>query len=526
MALNKQPKASDNGISAGLNFDVWSLVFGQLGSLKDLCNVCLTSRAWYTMAVPHLYKTVTLSIKHIEIRYDYNSLIRQRDEDLLVLARPLSSRLLDIRNERMRNAVHELDFGFFKGKNLSEMENKLVALVDSLPNLRRVKIRSQLSQEVFRKLARHSKQIPLHLLSSEDGRRVVKADLQNIATLTAQCSPRDESRGQNRDILGVQKLLFFCPNLTSFSLKVRRNYGGCVISIPLYKNLYTFQLSGDETFPPLEKLSLDGYLPDKGEWEYWHNDFQWSKLRSLTLGPQRSSDFLNIAAGYATSLQELTIQIYSEGGRNHDCAPLEEFLNTFTSLETLTVKGYYVPLRLVQHHSGLKHLCLHLFEPVYMDTPRPAFSVEQLQELDKSCPDLETLEIDLYRDGEWPEDFIKALATGFENLRYLTLHLELGLKNMETRNLKASDPIKPIEPILTEDSAKEVGQRFFEWRPLSKLNVLLLKTGEPLRRYPQWEPNHSKFERKNTYEIEVYRSGYSGGMPTVVTRPRCRLFQH
>ncbi|KAI0966906.1 hypothetical protein F4678DRAFT_262073 [Xylaria arbuscula] len=522
MALDKQPIASDNGISAGLNFDVWSLIFGRLESPKDLCNVCLTSRAWYTMAIPHLYKTVTLSIKYFKLRYEYDRLARQRDRDLLVLARPLVSRLLDTRNDQMRNAVHELDFGFFRDKNLSEMEQQLVALADSLPNLRRVKVRSQLSQEVFQKLATHSKRIPIHLLSGEDGSRVVETDLQNVVTLTARFYPDNESRGPNRDILGIQKLLSTCPNLTSFSLDVSRDYGGCVISMPMYKNLDSFQFSGNETFPPLEKLSLDGYLPDKNEFEYWHNNFQWPKLRSLTLGPQHTSPFLRIATGYAKSLQEFTLQIYSEGGQNIHCAPLEEFLSSFTSLESLTVKGCYLPVWLVQQHTGLKRLCAHLFEPVYNDTPRDTLSVEQLQELDKSCPDLETLEIDLYRDGEWPEDIIKALATGFRNLRYLTLHLELGLRSVETRQI--SDPIKPIEPMLTEDSAKEFGQRFFEWRPLSKLNVLLLKTGEPLRRYPQWEPGYSQFERKHKYEMEIYRPWNSGEVPKVVNRSICRRF--
>lgn len=62
------------------------------------------------------------------------------DAEPMVFARSLSSRLLDTKNESLRRAVHELDFGKFRiAEDLSEMEERLVALVDSLPNLRRVK---------------------------------------------------------------------------------------------------------------------------------------------------------------------------------------------------------------------------------------------------------------------------------------------------------------------------------------------------------------------------------------------------
>jgi hypothetical protein len=114
-----------------------------------------------------------------------------------------------------------------------------------------------------------------------------------------------------------------------------------------------------------------------------------------------------------------------------------------------------------------------------------------------------------------PEHILKALATGFGNLRRLTLHLELGLRDAEGGRTLNPKTCIYIEPILKKDSAKEVGQRFFKWRLLSKLNTLVFKTGEPLRRFPQWRPAYSLFELENADTMEVYKPCNTGGVPEV-----------
>ncbi|KAI0188000.1 hypothetical protein EV127DRAFT_368631 [Xylaria flabelliformis] len=519
MAFNNlESGVSAKGCSADMNLDTWHLILGQLDSRKDLCNVCLTSRAWYTMAMPHLYKVVPMTMRPRDI-FDW-----ERKEDLMLFANSLSSRLLDPENERLRNAVHELDFGHFENTDLDEMEKRLVTLVDILPNLQRVKIRSRLTQKVLEGLVGHSRRIPLHLLG-EDGKREIDSDLENVVALTARVNPFTESEGPNRRILGIQKLLFACPNLKSFSLEIVGGYGGCVRSVPRFQRVYSFEFSGDETFPPLEELSLSGY-PFSGyrlgeaECENWQKKFQWSNLRSLTLGPRYTANFLNLAAGHAKSLRELKVQLYTDADRETNCPPLEDFLKTFTSLESLTVKGYQLPIDPIANHPGLKNLCLHSFEPEYGDNTRPTLSVEQLQELDRSCALLETLELDLYRDGEWPEDILKTLATGFKNLRRLALHLELGLKSVEGMGTPDPETCVLIEPILNKDSAREVGQQFFGWRSSSNLKTLALKTGEPLRRYPQWEPAYSVFEQRNGDIVEVHKPCNTGDVPEVTIMAR------
>ncbi|KAJ2990608.1 hypothetical protein NUW58_g2862 [Xylaria curta] len=483
-----------NGTAADMNLDIWHLILGQIDSRKDLRNVCLTSRAWFNMAIPHLYKAVPLKMRPHDI------LDWERKKDPMEFAHSLSSRLLDTKNEQLRNAVHELDFGNFNDNELSDMEKRLVALVDVLPNLQRVKIRGRLTQEVLQDLTGNSRRISLYLLG-EDGKRNIESNLQNVVALTAHINPSDESDGPNRRILGIQKLLFACPNLKSFSVARTGGYGGC--------------FSGDETFPPLEELSLNGHSINKAEWVHWQKKVQWSKLRSLSLGPRYTASFLELAADYAKSLRELKVRVYTDADRKTSCPQLEHFLTTFTSLESLTVKGYYLPPGPIGNHPGLKDLCLHSFEPTGGKTRRQTLSVEQLQELDKCCAHLETLELDLYRDGEWPEHILKALAAGFKNLRRLTLHLELGISSV--KGFRTADPETciSIEPVLTKDSAQEVGQRFFKWRASSNLNVLVLKTGEPLRRFPQWAPAYTVFEKRNTNTIEVYKPWNTGGVPEV-----------
>lgn len=195
-----------------------------------------------------------------------------------------------------------------------------------------------------------------------------------------------------------------------------------------------------------------------------------------------------------------------------DHPPLARFLEAFNSLERLIVNGYYVSVGPIGRHSGLKDLCLHSFErngDGDSSLMRPTLDIEQLQELDKLCPDLETLEIDLYRNCGWPEPVLKTLATGFRKLRRLTLHLELGL-----------DPHRRIhmKPLLTEDSAKKLGEQFFGWRWPTNLRVLVLKTGEPLRRRdpnPKYEPPYFRIELENEKTVEVYRPRTPGDVPDV-----------
>lgn len=201
-------------------------------------------------------------------------------------------------------------------------------------------------------------------------------------------------------MLGLQTLFFACPNLKSFSLSVHGNYGGCMVQMPNHPQFYTFQLTGTEILPPLEHLSLDGYPMKPEEWLFWRDNLDWSCLKSLSLGPQPIADLLQYFTGYATNLTSFTIQAYAREAKDH-CPALEAFLLSFNTLTRLTVKGRFASSRALSNHSQLRHLCLHTIEIPRDGAHRPTLDVASLNELDVNCPDLETLELDIYRDDEW-----------------------------------------------------------------------------------------------------------------------------
>lgn len=102
---------------------------------------------------------------------------------------------------------------------------------------------------------------------------------------------------------------------------------------------------------------------------------------------------------------------------------------------------------------------------------------------------------------------------GFQNLRKLALHFEVGLQNLG--NNIETDPLFPnpmhgihdeklARPVLMEDSAKELGQMINASRSTSNLRLLILKTGEHLRRFPQWRPPYANWEAKQSRSYEVY----------------------
>jgi hypothetical protein len=277
--------------------------------------------------------------------------------------------------------------------------------------------------DLFHALNEHDNQPQLHLFG-EKGSTVVAGPMPSVATLCAVVNPFYDEKGKpNRQIPQLQKLFFACPNLKSFSLSIRGNYGGCVQGrIPHHPRVYSFQFIGEETFPPLESLSLDGYymrdldgyymrdyedseddfvtVKDLHEWDYWRDNLDWANLKSLSLGPQPNTDLLKRFTGYAKALRSLTVQTWAEiPEKRKDISPaLQKFLKSFDTLEELTVRGHFVSNRALGRHPKLKRLCLHSIELPRDGARRPTLGVADLNGLDAGCPDLEELEVDIYRD--------------------------------------------------------------------------------------------------------------------------------
>ncbi|KAH8697537.1 hypothetical protein BGW36DRAFT_461495 [Talaromyces proteolyticus] len=490
---------------------VWTLVF-ELMRTQDLFNICLVSKTWNALATKFLYRSIPIGEQHSHITHSQiwsnEASIRSR----------LLSRLEDDSNDELRAFVQEVavmpTFAYtIRSISELEVEDWLCKLFVRLPNLQLVSIHTSIQRldEIICTICDHNRRPELRLFSvngTMGDSRLADRTLSCISTLHATVNPFKEQDGPNRHILHLQKLFFKCPNMRSFSLCVHGNYGGCVLNFPSFDTIRTFQLAGYENFPLIEELSLDAYAMEDDEWIHWKDRFSWSKLKSLTLGPSDPCNLLDRMAGYATSLRTLKVLGYAEEG-NSDCKSVERFLFSFDSLETLELNGYLCSVNAVAQHKNISDLCLHMAEYSEKEIQRRVLTTAELKHLDKHCPKMESLSIDVERsNNEWPESIFGSLATSFANLKALSIHFELGISDIEN----------PIMPALDESWAKNLSQKFFNKRhsfdyvkddndrtSLGKLHTLTLKTGESQRRFPQWEPEYSRWENQQsaTYETSL-----------------------
>lgn len=68
------------------------------------------------------------------------------------------------------------------------------------------------------------------------------------------------------------------------------------------------------------------------------------------------------------------------------------------------------------------------------------------------------------------EKALQAIVTGFRSLRHLSIHFEMGLKDIR----------RPITPVINPDTAQSIGQDIFDRRKEvgSSLPTLTLWTGD------------------------------------------------
>ncbi|PYH90488.1 hypothetical protein BO71DRAFT_487074 [Aspergillus ellipticus CBS 707.79] len=108
----------------------------------------------------------------------------------------------------------------------------------------------------------------------------------------------------------------------------------------------------------------------------------------------------------------------------------------------------------------------------------------ELDHLDDHCPKLRSLQLGINRvKGQFPEAVLDKIATGFKSLKNLSLHFELGLSDMN----------HPIKPTINYTSVRNIGQKFFNRRKQSGIDVpewftLTIWTGSYFRRWAYWEP--------------------------------------
>lgn len=394
-------------VARGLTLDAWSHIFEHVNR-SDLLNICLVSKSFKGIATRILYRSITL--------------VRPGPRNPLYITHPgdetqkakskerghwsLLSRLEDNANQTLRNLVQEVilchpatllvDSVFLNHLQKDDCLSKLLA---SLPNLRRVTIGLEALQtgHLIGTICAHSRK-PEVSLELRNFDKCIFSDeaLSCISSLDTAVDPHTDRNGPNTRMLAMQWLFFNCPNLRSFKLSVFDDYGGCVMNAPSYPIIETFQLTGEEQFPPLQELTLDGYYMNDEECVHWQNRFQWDNLSSLTVGPRASSRLLGYFAGYATSLASLKVSAYPDEVQENRKA-LEKLLTSFNSLATLELKGYICSVKAIGYHKSLSTLFLHEDEPADEGSMRRVLTVEELVYLDTQCPNLTSLTVDIRR---------------------------------------------------------------------------------------------------------------------------------
>ncbi|GAT29573.1 similar to An15g02310 [Aspergillus luchuensis] len=435
----------------------WRLIFEQC-TTQELSHLCLVDKIFNSIATPLLYRSISLvAYENLSgSRRLSNSTKVKTESELPTGPWLLLSRLEADENDTLRAWVQEINISspsaWADEDFLERLQSNdcLATLIARLPNLRRITIGfpSIQSTTLIRTIYEHKRKPELLLLnqySEEVNSSLAEQTLPRVTTLSA-------------------------------------------------------SLTGEETYPPLEHLCLDGYRMDDQQWRFWRDGLQWDKLVSLAVGPQSCAGLFRCLVGFTRSLKILKVSVW-EGEGDDEREELIECLSSFDSLETLVLKGYMCPVEVISRHSNLSTLCLHKEESARKERPRQVLTAEELSQLDVNCPKLKSLQVGVKRENDqWPDDVFDRLATGFHNLRSLSMHFELGL----------SDIHNPITPLINYVSVRSIGQNYFDRRKQAGIEVfesftLTVWTGKYFRRFPQRPLLYAGFEKKfsATYEISL-----------------------
>lgn len=190
------------------------------------------------------------------------------------------------------------------------------------------------------------------------------------------------------------RLVFASPNLRSLSIE-----GPWPDRDAATFDFDLFAPRAHVNFPPIEELSINGYYIVDYEWAMWGSRFPWMNLLSLSVGPRPVPGFLSLIANCALFLKHFKMEAFADH-QSSDC--LCKFILSFNTLETLELVNVPCSITIVGMHHGLVKLCLHQDEPWPDERARQVVSAQDLERLDKLCPLLEILELDMERqDGTW-----------------------------------------------------------------------------------------------------------------------------
>ncbi|OCL01270.1 hypothetical protein AOQ84DRAFT_393803 [Glonium stellatum] len=186
-----------------------------------------------------------------------------------------------------------------------------------------------------------------------------------------------------------------------------------------------------EDLPRLEELTLAGrILPlfTQNELNVWGSNDGWAKLKRLMLKP---SDCLPAFLGRVPSLEVLDCSSYlSKAIEDYtDPTRLEKPKPLLGVLRELEYQGFGItfPIEVLQHVSrtliSLKMHNMDTFVHQNGSTEPADAQYRDVITLNDTCPWLETLAVDMWRERVWPEEFFTALAR-FRYLINVTIFVE------------------------------------------------------------------------------------------------------
>ncbi|GJC99486.1 hypothetical protein ColKHC_08312 [Colletotrichum higginsianum] len=270
------------------------------------------------------------------------------------------------------------------------------------------------------------------------------------------------------------------------SLKVRVTGLGCSEWPDRWS--FPFDLSSSSRYPSkLESLDLEGYRFDDADWKevsqppfrtgskFWDtlewlgSGRAWKWLRWLPLSrsqKEKTNLDLWLEAMDFSHIKELALK--QAWNRKPEVQPLIPHLK---SLRSLNITGQWAKdfilglpadslTHLAWHYSGetgasvlpvLRHHARSLTsldwrEPEMGHRQRRVMSPEQIAELGRMAPNLETLTLDVNRNGTWPMEHLEALATSLPKVATVTVFFEIASecrRQMESSGRPYGYPERP-----------------------------------------------------------------------------------
>lgn len=256
-------------------------------------------------------------------------------------------------------------------------------------------------------------------------------------------------------------------------LDVHVAFGGPSHSIDA-KPPKVFQFEKSDRFPPLVELKIycNSYCFSIENWTAWFACMDWTRLCRLDFDTAYQAFFIRHFHGKLPALRAVKIGVHTV----EEVEELDGFLTALDQLEELHIHTFifepcFPKLALVRHGPcSLTHLGYLSATIIGSSRSYQFISAGQIDELNKQCPKLESLEIDLRFDQGWPFSAMSSLAR-FPCLYRLKVRFDMSATNIWQKDLSTNILIakslfaftrqkKKGVPLLTMDFIVRLNQNF------------------------------------------------------------------